>query len=90
MSPMCGCGLEIESSQYIFSSCHLYHVGRSELLNSLYDIDSAINERNEDSNISFVWFGSDKYHKEANIKIFLKCITYFKPTKRFDEPLLWP
>ena len=69
--------------------CHSYHVERSELLNSLYDIDLAINELNEDSLINLVLIGSDKYHKEeTNRKILMNCITYLKATKRFDEPLL--
>ena len=34
-SPMCGCGLEIESTRHFFLHCHFYHVERSELLNSL-------------------------------------------------------
>ena len=38
---MCGCGLEIESTQHFFLRCRFYHVERSELLNNLYDIDSA-------------------------------------------------
>ena len=38
---MCGCGLEIESTQHCFLRCRFYHVERSELLNNLYDIDSA-------------------------------------------------
>ena len=63
MSPMCGCELEIESTQHFFLSCHFYHVERSELLNSLHGIDLAINELNEDSIINLVLFGSDNYHK---------------------------
>ena len=35
-----------------------------------------------------VLFGSGKYHKETNRKIFLNRITYLRATKRFDEPLL--
>ena len=38
---MSGCGLEIESTQHFFLRCRFYHVERSELLNNLYDIDSA-------------------------------------------------
>ena len=48
---MCGCRLEIESTQNFFLRCHFYHVERLELLNGLYDIDLAINELNEDSMI---------------------------------------
>ena len=90
VSPMCDCGLEIESTQHFFLHWHFYHVERSELLNSLYDIDLAINELNEESIINLVLFGPDKYHKETNRKIILNCITCLKVTKRFDEPLLWP
>ena len=60
VSAMCGCGLEIESTQHFFFRCHFYHVERSELFNSLYNIDVAINELNEDSIINlvtcFLWF----------------------------------
>ena len=35
VSPMCGCGLGIESTPHFFLRCHFYHVERSELLNSL-------------------------------------------------------
>ena len=41
--PMCGCGLEIKSTQHFFLLCHFYHVKISELL---YDIDLATNELN--------------------------------------------
>ena len=41
VSHMCGCTLEIESTQYFFLPCHFYFVERSKLLNSLYDIDLA-------------------------------------------------
>ena len=88
VSLKCGCGLEIEATQHFFFRCHFYHVERSELLNSLYNIDLAINEFNEDSIINLVLLGSDKYHKETNRQILLNCITYLKATKRFDEPLL--
>ena len=88
VSPMCSCGLEIESTQHFFLPCHFYHVEISELLNSLYDIDLAINELNEDSITNLVLFGSDKYHKETNRKILLNGVSYLKVTKRFDEPLL--
>ena len=87
---MCGCRLEIEYTHKLFLHCHFYHVERLELLNSLYDINLAINELNEDSTISLILFGSDAYHKEINRKILLNCITYLKATKRFDEPLLRP
>ena len=63
---MCGCGLEIEPIQPFFLRCHFYHAERSELLNSFYNIDLAINELNQDSIINLVLFGSDKYHKETN------------------------
>ena len=46
VSPICGYGIEIESTQHIFLRCHFYNVQRSELFNSLYDIDLAINELN--------------------------------------------
>ena len=85
VSPMCGCGLEIDSTQHFILRCHFCHVERSELHNSLCDIDLAINELNENSIINVVLFGSDKYHKETNRKILLNCITYIKAAKRFDE-----
>ena len=65
---MCGCGLEIESAQHFFQRCHFQHVGSSELLKSLYNMDVAITELNEDSFINLVLLGSDKYHKETNRK----------------------
>ena len=51
VTPMCGCRLEIELTKNFFLRCHFYHVERLELLNSLHDIDLAINELNEDSMI---------------------------------------
>ena len=48
---MCGCRLEIELTKNFFLRCHFYHVESLELLNSLHDIDLAINELNEDSMI---------------------------------------
>ena len=78
-------------NQHFFLRCHFYHIERLELFSSLYDINElAINELNEDSIIKLVLFGSDKYHKETNRKILRNCINYFKATKRFYEPLLWP
>ena len=86
---MCSCGFEIESTQHFFLRCHFYHVERWELLNSLYDIDLAINELNEDSIINLVFLAQiDKYHKDTNRKTFLNCITPLKANKKFDEPLL--
>ena len=75
-------------NQHFFLRCHFYHIER---FSSLYDINElAINELNEDSIIKLVLFGSDKYLKETNRKILRNCITYFKATKRFYEPVLWP
>ena len=54
---MRGCELEIESTQHFFLRCHFYHIERSELPNSLYEIDLPINELNEDSIINLVLFG---------------------------------
>ena len=85
---MCGCGLEIESTQHFFLRCYFYHVERSKLRNSLYDIDLAINELSEDCVINLDLFGSDKHYKETNRKIILNRITYLKATKRFAELLL--
>ena len=45
------------------------------MLNSLYDIGSAINELKEDSIINLVLFGSEKYHIETNKKILFNSIT---------------
>ena len=87
VSPMCGCRLEIESTQHFFLCCHFYYVERSEFLNSLYNIDLSINKLNEDSIIQIILFCRDKYQKETNKKI-LNCITYLKACKRFDEPIL--
>ena len=88
VSPMCGCGLKIESTQHFFLRCHFYHVERLELLNSLYKIDLAINELSEDSIIHLVLFVSDKYLKQINRKTLLSCITYLKAIERLYEPLL--
>ena len=87
VNPMCGFRLKIESAQHLLplSFCH---VERSKLLNSLYDIDLAINELNESTIINLILFGSDKYHIEINRKRLLNCITYIKATARFNEPLL--
>ena len=79
---------EIESTQHFFLRCHFYHVERSELRNSLYDIDLAMNELSEDCVINLDLFGSDKHYKETNRKIILNRITYLKATKRFAELLL--
>ena len=67
LSPLCSCGLEIESIQHFFLRCHFYHVERLELLNSLCDdslfsLIASINELNEDSIINLVLFGAYKYH----------------------------
>ena len=78
---MCRSGLEIESTLHFFLRCHFYHDERSELLNSVYNIDLAINELNEDSTINLVLFSSDKYHKEINRKTLLNWITYLKDVK---------
>ena len=42
VSPMCGCGLEIESTQHFFLRSHFYHVERLELLNSLCLLEVAL------------------------------------------------
>ena len=47
LSPMSGYRLENESAQHFFLRCRHYHVERSELLNSLYKIDSPC---------VFIWF----------------------------------
>ena len=78
---MCGCGLEIESTQQ-FLRCHFYQVERLELLNNPYDIHLSVNELNEDSTINLVSYGSDKYHKGKIRKMLLNCIAYHKDTKR--------
>ena len=81
VSPMCACGLEIASNQHFFFHCHFYYIKKSELLNSLYERDLAINELIENSIINLVLFGSDKYHKKTNRKILLTCSTYVESTK---------
>ena len=45
VGPICSCRLEIESTQHFFLRRHFYHVERSELLKSPYDIDLAINKQ---------------------------------------------
>ena len=61
LSRICGCGLEIVSTQYFFLNCHSYHAERSELLNRLYEMDLAIKEPNKVFVINFNFLGSDKY-----------------------------
>ena len=45
VSHVCGCGLEIESTQHFFLRCHFCHVERSGLLNSLYLVQISIIKR---------------------------------------------
>ena len=87
VSPMCGCGLEIESTQHFFLRCCFCHVERSELFNSLYDIDLAKNELNENSVTNLVYLAQITIIKRQieNRKILLKCITYLKATKIFGN-----
>ena len=74
MSPMCACGLEIASNKHFFFHCHFYYIKKSELLNSLYERDLAINELIEDSIINLVLYLVLSRHKKTNRKILLTCI----------------
>ena len=67
VSPLYGCGLEIESTQHFFFRYHFYYIERTKLLNSLYDIYLAVNKVNEDYIINLVLFGSGKYHKKSQL-----------------------
>ena len=72
------CELEMESTRHFFLGYHhFYHVERSELLNSLYEIDLAINEGNEDSIVNLVSFGLNEYHKQID-KYFLIVLLILK------------
>ena len=57
INPLCGCGMDIESTSHFFPHCPLFDDNRITLLNTLSKIDCKLIETNESSLTQTLLFG---------------------------------
>ena len=81
-NPICDCGPETETTDYVFL-CGLFSAEiRQQLLNSLFKIDVSLKNLNDEMLSDSLLFGSDK-------EILVLTINFLKATKPFKIPLFF-
>ena len=89
ISPLCCCGMDIESSSHFFPHCPLLDDKRVTLLSTLSKIYCKIIETNESSLTETLLFGSSLFHSKKD-SLILKThpLITFHPLKDSKNPCL--
>ena len=87
LNPLCGCSLEIESTEHFFLRCQNYNHERQNLLNNISKFDSSFSLLCSTDQINILLYGNPHLKPEINFEI-LSCSISFILYKRFDENLL--
>ncbi len=87
-SPMCGCGLEAETTEHYILRCPTFGVARIEMYHTLVDILDfrLLAALDKDSDIVKLFLhGHEDLSHEKNILIFKMAYTYINTSERFSS-----
>ena len=80
LNPLCGCSLEIESTEHFFLRCLNYANERQTLLNEISKFDSTFLLRCSSDQVNILLYGKSTFKAENNFEILSNSITYILST----------
>ena len=87
LDEICMCVKDIESTNHFLLQCSLLLNERQVLMNKICDIDSSLNDQNENSLYYTLLFGKENMNDSQNTHILKATIEYILSTERFNVPL---
>ena len=88
LNPICGCGLDIESTSHFLLHCPSFNDERYTLFSTLNKIDCKLLELTKSSLSQTLLYGKTLFDKEKNTLILNATIEYILSTERFEELLI--
>ena len=89
LNPLCGCGLDIETTSHYFLHCPLFHAERSTLLNNVNEIDSTIFNKSDSVVTHILLYGNKSFKDEVNLLILNATSDFVLSTNIFDEHFIF-
>ena len=87
INPLCGCGVDTESTEHFLLHCSQFVNERRTLLSTIGNINYKLLENTDSSLTQTLLFGNTSFVITDNTKILNATINLILLTKRFDEPL---
>ena len=90
LNPICGCGLDIESTSHFLLHCPTFNDERYTLMSTLNNIDCTLLELTKSFLSQTLLYGNTLFEKKnkKNTRILNATIEYILSTKRFEEPII--
>ena len=88
INPLCSCSLEPESNSYFFFDCHHYTILRTDLMNSLKQIDENILSLSEYCLVKLLLFDDPKYNLIDNCHILNVSINFVLRSEKFKGSIM--
>ena len=85
---MCSCGSELETTAHFLLLYQNHVMNGSKFLKSVYNLDQALRNYDNDHLIHILLYGSEKFNFNFNKDRIKLTISYLKNTERFDEILI--
>ena len=89
VNPMCPCGTEVETNEHFLLRCYCSSSQRSELFDSLYNLDPSFSKLNNKEKVAYLLYGSTSNPNTLNKVVINLVIKFLKSTGRFDRPLIF-
>ena len=87
VNPLCSCSVKPETTLHLFLHCHnLLNIGR-KLLDKIKLLDETLLVLIEESLLIVLFFGSNIYNEQVNVKILDALIDYIIESSRFTGSL---
>ena len=86
ISPMCACGVDVQTMEHFLLRCHFYSTQRLELFDNLARAKPDFKKLSDKDQVSFMLYGSKTNTSENfNQNITKIVIKYLKKTGRFEK-----
>ena len=87
VSPMCYCGLDIETTTHFLLHCSNHHCARTTLFHKINQVSGTISRQSDSTIAKILLFGDNKLDFETNKIFLISTIEFISLTKRFRCPL---
>ena len=84
ISPLCTCGLDIESTVYFFLQCNYYNSARISLWNDLNSVDRTLLNLSDLSLVNVLFCGGPQFDDSQNAFILNSSIKYILISEKFS------
>ena len=88
ISPICVCGLEIETATHFLLHCPIFQCARQSLLTNIKKIDESILKKHDELITKTLLYGDDKFDLSCNKSIISLTIEFIVSTERFSNSLV--